>query len=61
MMKSSEPIDGHGEILVAGEPEWRTETKRRREGIPLPGPLWERLSAIALQLKVIPPEPDMTD
>jgi LDH2 family malate/lactate/ureidoglycolate dehydrogenase len=61
MMKSSDPIDGQSEILVAGEPEWRTEAQRRREGIPLPSRLWERLSAIARQLKVGPPKAEMLD
>jgi len=58
MMKSSEPIEGHDEILVAGEPEWRTEAERRRQGIPITRSLWERLSEIAAEVKVAPPQPD---
>jgi len=58
MMKSSEPVAGQGEVLVAGEPEWRTQEQRLREGIPLPVPLWSRLSTIARQVNVTPPEPD---
>ncbi len=56
MMKSSEPIDAKSEILVAGEPEWRTEVERQRDGIPLPSRLWERLTAIARELTVAPPK-----
>jgi LDH2 family malate/lactate/ureidoglycolate dehydrogenase len=58
MMKSSEPASGHSEVLVAGEPEWRTQAQRLREGIPLPAPLWSRLSTIARQVNVTPPELD---
>lgn len=58
LIKSSEPMHGHDEVLVAGEPEWRTEAQRLREGIPVPRPLWDRLSSIAAQLKVAPPRPD---
>ena len=58
MIKSSEPAPGYDEILVAGEPEWREEAVRSRDGIPIPAPLWERLSAIAGQLRVIAPQQD---
>ena len=60
MIKSSEPAPGYDEVLVAGEPEWREEAVRSREGIPIPAPLWERLSAIAGQVQVVPPQPDAT-
>src|ERR1039457_4003099 len=32
-MKSSAPASGYDEVLVAGEPEWRSEVKRRETGI----------------------------
>jgi LDH2 family malate/lactate/ureidoglycolate dehydrogenase len=59
MMKSSEPIQGHDEVLVAGEPEWRVEAQRRREGIPIARSLWDRLGAIAAEVGVQPPQPDI--
>lgn len=58
MMKSSEPADGYDEVLVAGEPEWRMERQRLRDGIPIPQPPWDRLSAIAAKLRISPPQPD---
>jgi LDH2 family malate/lactate/ureidoglycolate dehydrogenase len=58
MMKSSEPVDGYDEVLVAGEPEWRMEQQRLRDGIPIPQPPWDRLSAVAAELKISPPQPD---
>jgi LDH2 family malate/lactate/ureidoglycolate dehydrogenase len=58
MIKSSGPVPGHDEVLVAGELEWRTEAKRLREGIPIPRPLWERLSALGAQVKIVAPEPE---
>lgn len=61
LVKSSEPASGYEEVLVAGEPEWRTEKKRLREGIPIPAPLWTRLLAIADGLKVAPPKLGATD
>lgn len=58
LMKSSETAPGYDEVLVAGEPEWRTAEERRRDGIPIPQKLWEQLSACAAPLKVVPPRPD---
>jgi (2R)-3-sulfolactate dehydrogenase (NADP+) len=54
MVKSSEPVRKDGEVLVAGEPELRTERKRLAEGIPIPEPLWERLLELAGQLRIAP-------
>jgi LDH2 family malate/lactate/ureidoglycolate dehydrogenase len=55
MMKSSEPAPGFDEVLIAGEPEWRAEKERRREGIPVPVRLWENMATLAQSLKVAPP------
>jgi LDH2 family malate/lactate/ureidoglycolate dehydrogenase len=55
MVKSSQPARSFEEVLVAGEPEWRVEEQRQREGIPVPVRLWERLSAIATSVQVVPP------
>jgi len=55
MLKSSAPAPGFDEVLLAGEPEWRTEEKRRRDGIPVPVGLWEVLTAVAQKHGVVPP------
>ena len=35
------------EILLPGEPEWRSKAERERDGIPLPERTWERLRETA--------------
>ena len=57
LVKAAEPTSGFDEILVAGEPEWRCEDIRRREGIPVPLKLWASLTALAAGLRVTPPQP----
>jgi LDH2 family malate/lactate/ureidoglycolate dehydrogenase len=52
MVKSSVPARGYEEVLVAGEPEWRIEAQRRRDGIPLSDGVWQNLVAAAQQLGV---------
>jgi len=54
MVKSSRPARGYEEVLVAGEPEWRMEAVRKREGIPVPVNLWEKLGEIAARKGVAP-------
>ncbi|MDB6170593.1 MAG: malate dehydrogenase [Verrucomicrobia bacterium] len=58
MVKVAKPAPGFDEVLVAGEPEWRAEKVRRREGIPVPRSLWEKLGALAAELKIEAPAPD---
>ncbi len=58
LVKGAEPAPGYDEVLVAGEPEWRCEKIRQREGIPVPLKLWDKLTAIAAELKVSPPLPE---
>jgi LDH2 family malate/lactate/ureidoglycolate dehydrogenase len=56
MAKSSRPAEGHHEVLVAGEPEWRTEQERLRTGVPVSEPLWRQLEEIATRYCVtLPP------
>jgi LDH2 family malate/lactate/ureidoglycolate dehydrogenase len=55
MVKDSAPAAGFGEVLVAGDPEWRTEAERLANGIPISEPLWLELTAIATRLGVAPP------
>jgi LDH2 family malate/lactate/ureidoglycolate dehydrogenase len=52
IMKSTPPAPGYDEVLVAGEPEWRTEAERRRDGIPLGEGTWETLAAAGQRLGV---------
>jgi LDH2 family malate/lactate/ureidoglycolate dehydrogenase len=40
------------EILMPGEPEWRSKEQRERDGIPLPERTWERLQETAEALGV---------
>ena len=54
-VKQTAPARGYEEVLVAGEPEWRAEVQRTREGIPLDGGVWLHLSAVAESLKVTVP------
>ncbi len=54
-LKAVAPAASYDEVLVAGEPEIRTETKRRTEGIPLAQDTWDSLSAWAAKLKVPTP------
>jgi len=51
-VKSSRPAREYEEILVAGDPEWRMEMQRRREGIPLDPSVWKRLTELAQELGV---------
>ena len=54
MVKSAKPAAGYHEVLVAGDPEWRAEAERRREGIPLGDGTWESLAQTAARLGVTP-------
>ncbi len=51
-VKSAAPAIGFGEVLVAGEPEWRAEEERRRNGIPLSAGAWKGLVEVAGTLGV---------
>jgi LDH2 family malate/lactate/ureidoglycolate dehydrogenase len=52
MTKTSSPAAGYDEVLVAGEPEWRVDAQRRREGIPVSDGVWQNLTQAAQQLNV---------
>ena len=55
-VKQTEPAKGYEEVLVAGEPEWRAEAIRKREGIPLDAGVWKHLCTVAESLNVtVPP------
>ena len=51
-MKCTPAAPGYDEVLVAGDPEWRLEEERRREGIPLGAGTWEALGKAAAKLGV---------
>lgn len=55
MVKSSATAKGYGEVLVAGDPEWRAEAERRRIGIPLSDGVWNALVEAAAKLGVALP------
>jgi len=57
IVKSTPPGAGYDEVLIAGEPEWRSIEKRKIAGIPIPVPTWEKLAELATRLGVRVPEP----
>ncbi len=61
IMKSTPPAPGYDEVLVAGDPEWRMEGERRREGIPVGDGTWEALNAIAKRLGLVSPALGFTE
>jgi LDH2 family malate/lactate/ureidoglycolate dehydrogenase len=54
-VKNSQPAAGFDEVLIAGDPEWRTEAERRRNGIPVARGIWQQLSLLAGTLNVSVP------
>jgi LDH2 family malate/lactate/ureidoglycolate dehydrogenase len=40
------PGAGFSEVLVPGDPEWRSREQRRAAGIPIPDDVWQRLAAL---------------
>jgi LDH2 family malate/lactate/ureidoglycolate dehydrogenase len=52
LMKSTPTAPGFDEVMVAGDPEWRTEAERLRTGIPLEEGNWDKLVKTAERLKV---------
>jgi len=46
-LKETPPAEGFTEVLYSGEIEYRTEQRRRREGIPIEDETWRQLTALA--------------
>jgi LDH2 family malate/lactate/ureidoglycolate dehydrogenase len=46
-LKSTPPAEGFTEVLYPGEIEYRTEQRRRREGIPIEDATWSKLETLA--------------
>jgi len=51
-MKTSKPLPGFDEIVIPGEPEFRTEQKRLKEGIYVPEGTWRQIIETARALKI---------
>ena len=54
-LKATPPAEGFQEVLYPGEIEYRTEQRRRREGIPIEAATWKRLGEIATRFGVALP------
>ena len=55
LVKSAPPAPGYDEVLVAGDPEWRTQAERLRNGIPISDGNWDTLVKTAARVNVLPP------
>jgi LDH2 family malate/lactate/ureidoglycolate dehydrogenase len=55
LMKATPPAPGYDEVMVAGDPEWRTEAERRKSGIPIADGNWDALVKTAEKVRVAPP------
>jgi len=55
IIKSTPTAPGYDEVLVAGEPEWRIEAERRRNGIPVAQGNWDMLCKAAASVGVTAP------
>jgi LDH2 family malate/lactate/ureidoglycolate dehydrogenase len=53
-LKSSRLAEGFDEILVPGEPEWREEKRRKRDGIYLDDSIYDRICETAKKLGLQP-------
>ncbi len=55
IVKSTPPAPGFSEVLVAGDPEWRTEAERLANGIPIAEGNWAELVKAAEKVGVAAP------
>jgi LDH2 family malate/lactate/ureidoglycolate dehydrogenase len=55
LMKGTPTAPGYDEVMVAGDPEWRTEAERLRDGIPVEQGNWDLLVKTAERLSVAVP------
>jgi LDH2 family malate/lactate/ureidoglycolate dehydrogenase len=55
LMKSTATAPGFGEVMVAGDPEWRMEAERRTSGIPIADGNWDQLVRAAGRVHVAVP------
>jgi LDH2 family malate/lactate/ureidoglycolate dehydrogenase len=54
-VKGSRPAAGFDEVLIAGDPEWRSDEERRRDGIPVARAIWQQLTLLGESLNVAVP------
>lgn len=54
-VKGSRPAAGFDEVLIAGDPEWRSDEERRRDGVPIARGIWDELTKLARTLNVAVP------
>jgi LDH2 family malate/lactate/ureidoglycolate dehydrogenase len=54
-VKGSRPAVGFEEVLIAGDPEWRSDVERRRDGVPVSRGIWQQLILLAESLNVAVP------
>ena len=55
VMKSTPAAPGYDEVLVAGDPEWRMEAERLKNGIPIADGNWDSLVKAAARVGVATP------
>jgi LDH2 family malate/lactate/ureidoglycolate dehydrogenase len=55
LIKSTPTAPGYDEVLVAGDPEWRTEAERLKNGIPIADGNWEALCKASERVGVSAP------
>ena len=55
LIKSTPAAPGYDEVMVAGDPEWRTEAERLKSGIPITDANWETLCKAAARVGVPAP------
>ncbi len=53
LVKSTPAAPGYDEVLVAGDPEWRTEAERKKNGIPIADGNWEALCKAGERVGVV--------
>jgi LDH2 family malate/lactate/ureidoglycolate dehydrogenase len=51
----SRPAAGFGEVMIAGDPEWRSDEQRRRDGVPVSRGIWDQLTILGESLNVAVP------
>jgi LDH2 family malate/lactate/ureidoglycolate dehydrogenase len=56
-LKATRPAEGFAEVFYPGEIEYRTERRRRREGIPIQETTWRQLGEVAARFGISPPRP----
>jgi LDH2 family malate/lactate/ureidoglycolate dehydrogenase len=55
LMKSTPAAPGYDEVMVAGDPEWRMEAERRKNGIPIADGNWDALTRAAARVGAAEP------